>query len=72
MPQLCSIKILLTALPFALAIAASADINQTTTLASGNALNLDTGAIVNSGETSCGTGAPSRHKAKPRRTTWAI
>jgi len=49
MPKLCSVKILLTVLPFALAIAAKADISQTTPLASGNVLNLDTGAIVASG-----------------------
>ena len=49
MPQPCYIKILLTILPFALAIAARADISQTTALASGNALNLDTGATASSG-----------------------
>ena len=40
---------ILLALNLALAIAARADISQTTPLTSGNALNLDTGAIVNSG-----------------------
>lgn len=49
MPQPCYIKILLTILPFALAVAARADISQTTALASGNALNLDTGATASSG-----------------------
>jgi len=44
-----NIKLLGTVLSFALAIAAKADINQTTTLASGNALSLDTGATVTSG-----------------------
>ena len=49
MQQPLSIKLFRTVLWFALAIAARADISQTTPLASGNALNLDTGAIVASG-----------------------
>ncbi len=49
MQYLRSSTILLTVLSFALANAARADISQTTPLASGNALNLDTGAIVASG-----------------------
>lgn len=49
MKQPLSIKLLRTALGLALAIAAKADISQTTTLASGNTLNLDTGATGSSG-----------------------
>src|SRR5579864_2256589 len=49
MQQPLSFKLLRTVLSFALAVAARADISQTTSLASGSALNLDTGATVNSG-----------------------